>query len=85
MQYKSNFTIWYRNCPISEVDENLNEQFMRNLLKLRFLCTFLTLFLVLSLIVGGCGKKEKKEKAKQKVDHKIHDGGPISFLGGGQF
>jgi len=37
---------------------------MRNLLKLRFLCTFLTLFLVLSLIVGGCGKKEKKEEAK---------------------
>jgi len=26
MQYKSNFTIWYRNCFISEVDENLNEQ-----------------------------------------------------------
>ncbi|AMM41871.1 hypothetical protein HS1_002083 [Candidatus Desulfofervidus auxilii] len=26
MQYKSNFTIWYRNCSISEVDENLNEQ-----------------------------------------------------------
>ena len=64
MQYKSNFTIWYRNCSISEVDENLNEQFMRNLLKLRFLCTFLTLFLVLSLIVGGCGEKRSKKDGK---------------------
>jgi len=37
---------------------------MKNLLKLKFLWSFLTLFLVLSLIVGGCGKKEKKERAK---------------------
>jgi len=97
MQYRNNFTIWYRNCSISEVDKNLKEQFMRNLLKLRFLWTFLTLFLVLSLIAGGCGKKEKKEEAKsatkQEVAQKASEEkvikigailpltGPLSFLG----
>jgi len=44
---------------------------MRNLLKLRFLCTFLTLFLVLSLIVEGCGKKEEKEEAKSATKRKV--------------
>ncbi len=50
---------------------------MRKLLKLRFLWSFLTLFLVLSLIIGGCGKKEKKEEAKSATKQEVAEEGVI--------